>query len=125
MIVAAFVFADGPLRAALPGSEEPPGSGLARGAIAGRRAVDLRPVCQRSTSPRASDNVASINATLDIALTGACKVEHMLDQYSASGGQLDFVRGAYPSTDGKSMIARTRPARTAKFRVSWRGSRGR
>jgi itaconate CoA-transferase len=29
----------------------------------------------------------------------------MLDQYSVSGGQLDFVRGAYASKDGKSMIA--------------------
>ena len=53
-----------------------------------------------------NDNVVSINATLQIDLTGACNSEHMLGhQYSASGGQLDFVRGAYASRGGKSIIA--------------------
>ena len=43
-----------------------------------------------------NDNVISINATIEIDLTGAAATsEHMLGhQYSASGGQLDFVRGA-------------------------------
>lgn len=53
-----------------------------------------------------NDNVVSINATLQIDLTGACNSEHMLGhQYSASGGQLDFVRGAYASKGGRSIIA--------------------
>ncbi len=53
-----------------------------------------------------NDNVVSINATLQIDLTGACNSEHMLGhQYSASGGQLDFVRGAYASRNGISVIA--------------------
>jgi itaconate CoA-transferase len=53
-----------------------------------------------------NDNVISINATIEIDLTGACNSEHMLGhQYSASGGQLDFVRGAYASKGGKSIIA--------------------
>jgi itaconate CoA-transferase len=53
-----------------------------------------------------NDNVISVNATLQIDLTGACNSEHMLGhQYSASGGQLDFVRGAYASRGGKSIIA--------------------
>jgi itaconate CoA-transferase len=53
-----------------------------------------------------NDNVISINATIEIDLTGACNSEHMLGhQYSASGGQLDFVRGAYGSKGGKSIIA--------------------
>ena len=53
-----------------------------------------------------NDNVVSINATLQIDLTGACNSEHMLGhQYSATGGQLDFVRGAYASRGGKSIIA--------------------
>jgi itaconate CoA-transferase len=53
-----------------------------------------------------NDNVISVNATLQIDLTGACNSEHMLGhQYSASGGQLDFVRGAYGSRGGKSIIA--------------------
>jgi itaconate CoA-transferase len=53
-----------------------------------------------------NDQVISVNATLQIDLTGACNSEHMLaHQYSASGGQLDFVRGAYASKQGKSIIA--------------------
>jgi itaconate CoA-transferase len=53
-----------------------------------------------------NDNVISINAALQIDLTGAVNAEHMLGhQYSATGGQLDFVRGAYASRGGKSMIA--------------------
>ena len=45
---------------------------------------------------RQNDGAISINATIQIDLTGACNSEHMLGhQYSASGGQLDFVRGAY------------------------------
>src|SRR5580698_2077807 len=48
-----------------------------------------------------NDHVVSVNATLQIDLTGACNSEHMLGhQYSASGGQLDFVRGAYASKGG-------------------------
>jgi itaconate CoA-transferase len=64
-----------------------------------------------------NDNVISINATLQIDLTGACNSEHMLGhQYSASGGQLDFVRGAYASKGGKSII--TARSTAAKGKVS-------
>jgi itaconate CoA-transferase len=64
-----------------------------------------------------NDNVISINATIEIDLTGACNSEHMLGhQYSASGGQLDFVRGAYASKGGKSIIAAQSTA--AKGKVS-------
>jgi itaconate CoA-transferase len=53
-----------------------------------------------------NDKVVSINAALQIDLTGACNAEHLLGhQYSATGGQLDFVRGAYASRGGKSFIA--------------------
>ncbi len=63
------------------------------------------------------DRFVSINATLEIDLTGACNSEHMLGhQYSASGGQLDFVRGAYASKGGKSIIATKSTA--AKGKVS-------
>ena len=62
-----------------------------------------------------NDNVISINATIQIDLTGACNSEHMLGhQYSASGGQLDFVRGAYASKGGKSIIAAQSTAAKAK-----------
>jgi len=63
-----------------------------------------------------NDHVISINATIQIDLTGACNSEHMLGhQYSASGGQLDFVRGAYASRGGKSIIAATSTAAKGKI----------
>jgi itaconate CoA-transferase len=63
-----------------------------------------------------NDNVISINATLQIDLTGACNSEHMLGhQYSATGGQLDFVRGAYASKGGKSIIAAQATAAKGKL----------
>ena len=53
-----------------------------------------------------NDNVVSVNAALQIDLTGAVNAEHLLGhQYSATGGQLDFVRGAYASRGGKSILA--------------------
>jgi itaconate CoA-transferase len=53
-----------------------------------------------------NDNVVSVNGTLQVDLGGACNSEHMLGrQYSGSGGQLDFVRGACASRGGKSIIA--------------------
>lgn len=53
-----------------------------------------------------NDNVVSVNATLQVDLSGACNSEHMLGhQYSGAGGQLDFVRGANMSRGGQSIIA--------------------
>lgn len=53
-----------------------------------------------------NDNVVSVNATLQVDLSGACNSEHMLGrQYSGAGGQLDFVRGANASRGGLSIIA--------------------
>lgn len=52
-----------------------------------------------------NDNVISVNATLQIDLNGACNSEYMNGQFSASGGQVDFVRGAYMSKGGRSIIA--------------------
>ena len=81
-------------------------------------AVESRPV-NYVNDPKIiaqNDNVVSINATLEIDLTGACNAEHMLGhQYSASGGQLDFVRGAYASKGGKSIIAASSTAAKGKF----------
>ena len=62
-----------------------------------------------------NDQVISINGTIEIDLTGACNSEYMLGhQFSASGGQLDFVRGAYASKGGKSIIAATSTAAHGK-----------
>ena len=50
--------------------------------------------------------MVSVNATLEIDLDGACNSEAMnRRQYSAAGGQLDFVRGASAAPGGKSIIA--------------------
>ena len=62
-----------------------------------------------------NDQVISINGTIEVDLTGACNSEYMLGhQFSASGGQLDFVRGAYASKGGKSIIAGTSTAAHGK-----------
>lgn len=59
-----------------------------------------------------NDGVISINATLQVDLFGACNSENLAGrQYSGSGGQLDFVRGARASKGGKSIIACTSTAK--------------
>ncbi len=51
-------------------------------------------------------NMLSVNATLQIDLHGACNSECVdWQQYSAAGGQLDFVRGASSASGGRSIIA--------------------
>ncbi|MEA1673858.1 acetyl-CoA hydrolase/transferase family protein [Nitrospirillum sp. BR 11163] len=53
-----------------------------------------------------NDAMVSVNATLEVDLQGACNSECLAGwQYSAAGGQLDFVRGASASKGGKSIIA--------------------
>lgn len=50
--------------------------------------------------------MVSINATLQVDLFGQCNSEYLNgSQYSATGGQLDFVRGAFGSKGGMSIIA--------------------
>ncbi|WP_331655760.1 acetyl-CoA hydrolase/transferase family protein, partial [Lacrimispora sp.] len=53
-----------------------------------------------------NDNVVSINSALQIDLMGQVCAEAIgLKQYSAVGGQMDFVRGASASKGGRSIIA--------------------
>lgn len=48
----------------------------------------------------------SINAILEVDLLGQCNAEFLAGrQFSGTGGQLDFVRGAYDSPGGKSILA--------------------
>ncbi len=55
---------------------------------------------------RLNDNLCSINAALTVDLTGQIASETIgHTQYSATGGQVDFVRGAIASKNGKSFIA--------------------
>ncbi|MGI6549254.1 MAG: acetyl-CoA hydrolase/transferase family protein [Syntrophomonadales bacterium] len=51
------------------------------------------------------ENMISVNATLQVDLTGQCASESIGPvQYSSTGGQLDFVQGAWMSKGGKSFI---------------------
>jgi itaconate CoA-transferase len=53
-----------------------------------------------------NDRVISINAFLEVGLDGEVNSESVAGkQYSAPGGQLDFVRGAQLSKGGKSILA--------------------
>jgi len=52
-----------------------------------------------------NDNLVSVNATLEVDLTGQCCSESMgYKQYSGVGGQLDFVQGAWRSKGGQSFL---------------------
>ena len=53
----------------------------------------------------ANDNFVSLNNTLQVDLTGqACSESLGFDQLSSTGGQLDFVRSARYSKNGKSIL---------------------
>ena len=53
-----------------------------------------------------NDNVVSINGCLEMDITGQINSETMgTRQISGTGGQLDFVLGAYRSKNGQSIIA--------------------
>jgi len=48
----------------------------------------------------------SVNATMEVDLTGQCCSESIgTMQFSGTGGQVDFARGAFNSPGGKSFIA--------------------
>ncbi len=49
--------------------------------------------------------MTAVNAILQVDLLGQCNAEYLEGrQYSGTGGQLDFVRGAYDSPDGKAIL---------------------
>lgn len=53
-----------------------------------------------------NDRMISINSLLQVDLLGQCNAEYLSGhQYSGTGGQLDFVRGAFDSKGGKSILA--------------------
>ena len=53
-----------------------------------------------------NDNLVSINNTLMMDLTGQAASESIgIKQYSATGGQLDFILGARKSKNGKSILS--------------------
>jgi itaconate CoA-transferase len=53
-----------------------------------------------------NDNLISINSTIEVDLLGQCNSEFLGGhEFSGTGGQLDYVRGAFNSKGGKSFIA--------------------
>jgi itaconate CoA-transferase len=55
---------------------------------------------------RKNANIVSVNAAIEVDLTGQINSEQVGgDMFSGTGGQLDFVRGAYASRNGRSFIA--------------------
>lgn len=55
---------------------------------------------------RKNTNMVSVNGAIEIDLSGQINAETLAGQpFSGTGGQLDFVRGAYASPGGRSFIA--------------------
>ncbi len=53
-----------------------------------------------------NDKMVAINSTLSMDITGQCCSESFGPaQYSATGGQVDFTKGAWMSRGGKAFIA--------------------
>jgi itaconate CoA-transferase len=53
-----------------------------------------------------NDGMVSVNSVIEVDLLGQCNAEVLAGhQFSGSGGQLDFVRGAYDAKGGKSILA--------------------
>lgn len=63
-----------------------------------------------------NDKMVSINSALEVDLTGqVCADSIGAKNYSGFGGQLDFIRGASRSEDGKPIIAFTSTAKGGKL----------
>jgi itaconate CoA-transferase len=55
---------------------------------------------------RKNENMISVNAAIEVDVSGQVNSESLGGhQFSGTGGQLDFVRGAYAAPGGKSFIA--------------------
>jgi acyl-CoA hydrolase len=63
-----------------------------------------------------NNGLISVNATIEVDLTGQCCSESMGPlQFSGTGGQADFARGAFNSPGGKSFIAFYSTARAGEI----------
>jgi len=63
-----------------------------------------------------NDNMISVNSVLEVDLFGQANAEFMGGhQFSGTGGQLDFVRGAFDAKGGKSILAFHATAKKGKI----------
>jgi itaconate CoA-transferase len=70
--------------------------------------IEAHPVSYTNFPPNIAknDNMISVNSTIEVDLTGQCASESMgTTQFSGTGGQHDYARGAFDSKGGKSIIA--------------------
>jgi itaconate CoA-transferase len=70
--------------------------------------IEAHPVSYTNFPPNIArnDNMISVNSTIEVDLTGQCCSESMgTVQFSGTGGQHDYARGAFDSRGGKSIIA--------------------
>ena len=77
--------------------------------------IEAHPVSYTNFPPNIAlnDNMISVNSTIEVDLTGQCCSESMgAQQFSGTGGQHDYARGAFDSKGGKSIIAFYSPARS-------------
>lgn len=63
-----------------------------------------------------NENMISVNSILEVDLLGQCNAEYLDgSQFSGTGGQLDFVRGAFNAPGGKSILAFYSSAKNAEI----------
>ena len=70
--------------------------------------IEAHPVSYTNFPPNIArnDNMISVNSTIEVDLTGQCCSESIgASQFSGTGGQHDYARGAFDSRGGKSIIA--------------------
>lgn len=70
--------------------------------------VEAHPVSYTNFPPNIARNIdmVSVNSTIQVDLTGQCCSESMgALQFSGTGGQHDYARGAFDAPGGKSIIA--------------------
>ena len=70
--------------------------------------IEAHPVSYTNFPPNIArnDNMISVNSTIEVDLTGQCCSESMgTQQFSGTGGQHDYARGAFDSRGGQSIIA--------------------
>lgn len=70
--------------------------------------IEAHPVSYTNFPPNIArnDNMISVNSTIEVDLTGQCCSESLgTQQFSGTGGQHDYARGAFDARGGKSIIA--------------------
>ena len=79
--------------------------------------IEAHPVSYTNFPPNIArnDNMISVNSTIEVDLTGQCCSESMgTQQFSGTGGQHDYARGAFDSRGGHSIIAFYSTARSGE-----------